>query len=182
MEYERIIYKPGRVTQIIINRPRYRNGISHPMYCELEDARFVFPFGQYDTTVWGFGPRKTKEILFEHRAVPAREAYEFGFVTRIYPNPEILEKETLAYANRIAENEQLTQVHLAKNSINRTMDIQGFTDLVNMANTACQLVNASFTGAEREDMRKSRGIARIPAGSSQPGSKTNGRKGGCISD
>ena len=283
MEYERIIYKPGRVTQIIMNRPRYRNGISHLMYYELEDAfdratadeecrvivhsgagtcfsggndpispeanmtitpartlaatsgeaitreklieklgseeaatnywedqhnyyafemklkkwrdipkptiamvhswcvygavfsaaamdlifasedaMFVFPFGQYDTTVWDFGPRKTKEILFEHRAVPAREAYEFGFVTRIYPDPKTLEKETLAYANRVAENEQLTQIRIAKNSINRTMDIQGSAVSVDMANTAYRLMNASFTEAEHEDMRKSRGIARIP--------------------
>ncbi len=283
MQYERIIYKPGKVTQIIMNRPRYRNGISHPMYRELEDAfdraaadeecrvivhsgagpcfsggndpispeaescitplrtlaalpgeditkqqlieklgseeaaavywddehnyyafemklkkwrdipkptiamvhgwcvygglfsaaamdlifasedaMFVFPFGQYDTTVWDFGPRKTKEILFEHRAVPASEAYEFGFVSRIYPTPEILEKETLAYANRVAENEQLNQIRLAKRCINRTMDIQGFSASVDMANNAYRLMNAKFTKAEHEDFKKNKGIARVP--------------------
>jgi enoyl-CoA hydratase len=283
MDYERIIYQPGRVTRIIMNRPRYRNGISHPMYMELEDAfdratadeecrvivhsgagpcfsggndpispeaqmvvyplrtlaatpgeaitmeqlkekvgseeaaraywesqhnyysyemklkkwrdipkptiamvhgwcvygavfsaaamdiifasedaTFIFPFGQYDTTVWDFSARKTKEILFEHRAVPAREAYEFGFVNRIFSNPEVLEKETLAYANRVAENEQLTQIRFAKNHINRTLDMQGYGVSVDMANTAYRLMNASFTAAEREDMKQSKGIARIP--------------------
>jgi enoyl-CoA hydratase len=283
MQYERIIYQPGRVARITMNRPRYRNGISHPMYMELEDAfdhaaadeqcrvivhsgagpcfsggndpispeanmvvypartlaatpgeiitreelvkrvgseeaaknywaeqhnyyayemklkkwreipkptiamvhgwcvygaifsaaamdlvfasedaMFVFPFGQYDNTVWDFGPRKTKEILFEHRAVPAREAYEAGFVTRIYPNQEVLEKETMAYAARVAENEQLTQIRLVKNHINRTMDLQGFAASVDMANTAYRLMNASFTAAEQEDFKKSKGIARVP--------------------
>jgi enoyl-CoA hydratase len=283
VEYKRIIYKPGRVTQIIMNRPRYCNAVSHPMYLELEDAfdraaadedcrvivhsgagscfsggndagtveaetaimpvrtlaampgeevsreeltrklgsakaaetyywdqhnyyafemkvkkwrdipkptiamvhgwcvygalysasamdlifasedaMFVFPFGQCDTTVWDFGPRKTKEILFEHRAVPAREAYEYGFVTRIYPTPEILQKETLAYAQRVANNELVTQIRIAKNSINRTMDIQGFAASLDMANVNYRLMEASFTELEQEDIKKSKGVARIP--------------------
>lgn len=75
---------------------------------------------------------------------------------------EVLEKETLAYANRVVENEQLTQIRIAKHCINRTMDIQGFTASVDMANIAYQLMNASFTEAELDDMKKSQGIARVP--------------------
>ena len=37
-EYKRIIYQPGRVTRVILNRPRYVNAISHPTYAEIEDA------------------------------------------------------------------------------------------------------------------------------------------------
>ena len=37
-EYKRIIYEPGKVTRIILNRPRYLNAISHPMYGEIENA------------------------------------------------------------------------------------------------------------------------------------------------
>jgi enoyl-CoA hydratase len=127
-----------------------------------EDAMFIFPFGQYDTTIWDFGPRKTKEILFEHRAIPAREAYEFGFITRIYPDYATLEKETLAYAQRVAENEQLTQIRLAKQCINRTLDIQGFAASVDMANVAYRLMNATATDTEREDIAKAKGQARVP--------------------
>lgn len=283
MQYERLIYQPGKVARIIMNRPRYRNGISHPMYMELEDAfdraaadeqcrvivhsgegpcfsggndpispeanmviypvrtlaatpgeaitheelvkrlgseeaaraywseqhnyyayemklkkwreipkptiamvhswcvygavfsaaamdlvfasedaMFVFPFGQYDNTVFDFGPRKTKEILFEHRAVTAREAFETGFVTRIYPDRETLEKETLAYAARVADNEQLTQIRLVKNHVNRTMDLMGFATSVDMANAAYRLMNATLTPAEHEDFKKSKGVARVP--------------------
>ncbi|MFC2069878.1 enoyl-CoA hydratase-related protein [Chloroflexota bacterium] len=38
MEYQSIIYQPGPVTRIILNRPKYLNAISHPMYGEIEDA------------------------------------------------------------------------------------------------------------------------------------------------
>ena len=37
-EYERVIYQPGVVTRIILNRPRYRNAMSHPLLFEMEDA------------------------------------------------------------------------------------------------------------------------------------------------
>jgi enoyl-CoA hydratase/carnithine racemase len=37
-EYKGIIYEPGRVTRIKLNRPRYLNAISHPTYAEIDDA------------------------------------------------------------------------------------------------------------------------------------------------
>jgi enoyl-CoA hydratase len=37
-EYKRIIYQPGRVARIILNRPRYLNAMSHALLGELEDA------------------------------------------------------------------------------------------------------------------------------------------------
>ena len=36
--YKRLIYDPGLVTRIILNRPRYLNTTSHAHICELEDA------------------------------------------------------------------------------------------------------------------------------------------------
>ena len=94
--------------------------------------------------------------------MPAREAYEYGFVTRIYPAPEILQKETLAYAQRVADNELVTQTRIAKNSINRTMDIQGFAASLDMANVSYRLMEASYTEPEQEIVKKSKGVARIP--------------------
>jgi enoyl-CoA hydratase len=282
MEYERIIYKPGRVTQIIMKRPHSLNAISHPMYMEMEDAfdraaadkecrvivlsgagrcfsashdirspearttinpvrtldarpgelvameqrvkelgseeaanayywdehnyyafemklrkwrnipqptiamvhnyciygalfsaaamdlifasedaMFVFPFGQYDTGVWDLGPRKIKELFFEHRAMPAREAYECGFVSRIYPTREILERETLAFAERVAENAQITMLRTAKRAINHTMDIQGYSIALEAANTAYRLMNASTTKEEHEEVMRMGGPARV---------------------
>lgn len=37
-EYKRIIYEPGVVTRIILNRPRYLNSMSHPVLGELGHA------------------------------------------------------------------------------------------------------------------------------------------------
>ena len=38
MKYSRIIYEPGKVTRIRMNRPRYMNALSHPHYVELDNA------------------------------------------------------------------------------------------------------------------------------------------------
>ena len=37
-EYKRIIYQPGRVARIILNRPQYYNAVSHPLFGELDNA------------------------------------------------------------------------------------------------------------------------------------------------
>src|SRR5262249_49799944 len=63
------------------------------------DALFLPSNLQYFSAPWDIGPKKAKEILFEGRFIPAREALELGFVNRIYP-PHELERETLAYAAR----------------------------------------------------------------------------------
>lgn len=235
-EYKRVIYDPGVVTRIIINRPRYRNALSHPTLAEIEhafgraaansecrvivlsgagscfsggddalgltpesapvmasgekapadsmqeygsegevwrhyqdehfhllhgmhgrlrnvmkptiamvhgwcifnafsmastmdlvfaseDALFV-PAGG-DAAFWAFGPRKAMEILYEHRFLTARECHELGLVNRVYPDFATLEKETLGFAYRVADN----PVHLhrrTKETIHHLMDLQGF--------------------------------------------------------
>jgi enoyl-CoA hydratase len=242
MEYSRIIYQPGSVTRIILNRPRYLNGISHPMYKELEDAfdragadkechcivlsgegrcfsaghdhqspesepviakggtkeellkeygsedaleaawwkeHYYFtqelkakwrynpkptiamvhsfchlgayataacmdlifasedalflpaPMGVYDAAPWWFGVRKYKELIFEGRYLPAREALSCGFVSRVFANREILEKETLAFASRVADNYTEDSLPLAKHYINYAQDLQGLPQAVN---------------------------------------------------
>ncbi len=90
-----------------------------------EDALFLPSHFQYFATPWDIGPRKAKEVIFEHRFITAREALAQGFVNRIYPR-EKLEEETLAYANRVAENDPFA-VRVSKFSINHMMDTMGFT-------------------------------------------------------
>jgi enoyl-CoA hydratase len=242
MDYQGIIYQPGRVTRIILNRPQYKNAISHPMYGEIEnavdsftadpncrvlvisgagscfsaghdaigltpesapmladrrtpeqlikdygserevwhqygkqhqyflqemhlhkfhripkptiamvhgycvwggyflagvmdilfaseDALFLAEVGQCDPGTWDWGPRKMLEVIYEHRFLTARECYEMHMVNRVYPSFEILEKETLAYASRVADNERLTFTSLTniKKAVYHTRDLQGFT-------------------------------------------------------
>lgn len=235
-EYKRIIYEPGKVARIIINRPRYLNAISHPVFRELEDAfdcaagdsechvivlsgagscfsagddaigltpesapmmsdeqtpeelmkrygserevwrrywtehdyyvrdmwvnkirripkptiAMVHGYAIYmgwnmaqamdlvfasenalflPTAYWGLwnmGPRKMLEVLYEHRFLTARECLEYHMVSRIYATPEILEKETLDFASRVAEN-PTSDLCRTKQSIYHVMDLQGFT-------------------------------------------------------
>jgi enoyl-CoA hydratase len=93
-----------------------------------EDALFLPSHTQYFSPPWDIGPKKAKEILFEHRFITAWEAYEYGFVNRVFPKNK-LEKETLAYANRVADNylRESFRVRTAKFSINHMLDTMGFT-------------------------------------------------------
>ena len=38
MDYQHIIYKPGKVARVILNRPRYYNAQGHLMRMEMDDA------------------------------------------------------------------------------------------------------------------------------------------------
>lgn len=95
-----------------------------------EEALFLaLPYpADYWTVSWELGPRKTKEILFENRFITAQEGLDLGLVNRVYPR-EDLERETLAYAERVAENDPLALRDL-KLFVNQTMDGMGFTQSV----------------------------------------------------
>ena len=89
--------------------------------------------GTMQLTAMGLSVRKMKEVLFEHRFIPAREAYECGFVSRIYPSREVLEKETLAFADRVAANESPNYIRNIKEALNITMDFAGFSSAMDNA-------------------------------------------------
>jgi len=93
-----------------------------------EDALFLPSHVQYFSMPWDIGPRKTKEILFEHRFMTAWEAYQHGFVNRVFPR-ERLEEETLAYAERVADNylRDPARLRTTKFSVNHMQDALGFT-------------------------------------------------------
>jgi enoyl-CoA hydratase len=107
---------------------------------------------EYFSVPWDIHPRKAKELLFEYRFVDAQEAKEIGFVNRIY-EPEDLERETVAYANRVAEN-TATSVRLAKVATNRAQDLQGYSVGID-AGFADFLVNMETRG------RKPEGVVRL---------------------
>ena len=90
-----------------------------------ENALFLPSHSQYFPIPWDIGPRKAKEFIFEHRFITAHEARTLNFVNRVFPR-EKLEEETIAYANRVAENDPFS-VRSAKFSINHMMDTMGFT-------------------------------------------------------
>lgn len=92
------------------------------------DAQFLGGLMEYMSIPWDIGVRRAKELSFECRFISAAEAYEYGFLNRVLP-PAELEAETFGYAQRVAENSALF-LRVAKQSINRAQDAQGFTNAV----------------------------------------------------
>ncbi len=90
-----------------------------------DDALFLPGLVEYFSIPWDIGVRKAKEYVFESRFLPAAEAERLGFVNRVVPRAD-LERETLAYARRVAENDP-GMVRIAKHAINQMQDAQGFS-------------------------------------------------------
>jgi enoyl-CoA hydratase len=93
-----------------------------------EDAQFLAGFVEYMSIPWDIGIRRAKELCFESRFITAKEAAHFGFVNRVLA-PADLERETYAYARRVAEN-QPGILRFAKLQMNKAQDAQGFTRAV----------------------------------------------------
>ncbi len=80
---------------------------------------------QYFSAPWDVGPKKAKEILFEGRFITAPEARELGFVNQVF-SAETLERETLAYAERVAGRGAVTP-RMTKFMVNNALDMVGYT-------------------------------------------------------
>lgn len=123
-----------------------------------EDALFL---NLADTAIWDMGPRKVLEILYEHRFLTAREAHELRIVNRVYPDFETLEKETMAFAYRVAQESPIA-LRRNKEEFLNTMDILGFTTAVELGRTPYKLV-WRHDAEEGHRMRyEGRGRARTP--------------------
>jgi enoyl-CoA hydratase len=80
---------------------------------------------EYQAHTWEFGARKAKELLFTGGSITAAEAEAIGMVNKVVPLEE-LETATLELARRIATQDSFA-LRLAKRSVNRTLDIMGFS-------------------------------------------------------
>ena len=113
-----------------------------------DDARFLPGLVEYFSIPWDLGYRKAKEILLEHRFITAAEALSYGFVNRIFPVEE-LEAETLAYADRVADNylSDPMWVRMIKMSVNQMQDGMGFSNAMESAfNNYCLMFGLQFEG------------------------------------
>lgn len=93
-----------------------------------ETAEFLGGYVEYNTIPWDIGIRKAKELVFESRFISAAEAEKLGFVNRVLA-PDQLERETLAWVTRVAENTPET-LRMAKIQMNKAQDAAGFTNAV----------------------------------------------------
>jgi enoyl-CoA hydratase len=95
-----------------------------------DDAQFSDPivaFGvnghEYFLHAWELGPRKAKEMLFTGATLSAEECLALGMVNHVVPRAK-LESFTLDLARRIAARPAVG-LHLAKQAVNFSMDLQG---------------------------------------------------------
>ncbi len=93
-----------------------------------ETAEFLGGFVEYNSIPWDIGVRRAKELVFESRFISADEAARYGLVNRVLP-PADLERETFAWARRVAENSP-EALRMAKIQMNKAQDAQGFTNAV----------------------------------------------------
>lgn len=104
--------------------------------CDLvvasEDAFFADPVvGAVGSTAvevlvhpWAMGLRKAKQMLYTGDRIGAAEAHAIGMVNEVVPRDR-LESATLEMAEKIARASSFA-LRLAKRSLNRTAEIQGF--------------------------------------------------------
>ena len=77
---------------------------------------------------WEFGPRKAKEMLFTGDAINAEQAERLGMVNKVVPLDELV-PATMALAQRIARQDAFS-LRMAKRAVNKTLDIQGYTNSI----------------------------------------------------
>lgn len=106
-----------------------------------DDALFLPSHLQLFTAPWDLGIRKAKAVLFEGRFMPADEAFEMGYVHKVVPR-EALHRETIAQAERIADNDPLT-LRMLKSSINRAQDEMGYRNAVHNAHSNYMVLSLS---------------------------------------
>jgi hypothetical protein len=126
-----------------------------------EDALFLWGgLAGGGGVLWDLGLRKAYELILEHRCLTAREAQEYHLVNRVYPDHQILEKETLAYAERVA-SEPPTRVRRVKQQLLALMDYRGFTSGQEALRTPSSQIWRDMA-ADARLRYDGKGIARIP--------------------
>ena len=80
---------------------------------------------------WELGARKAKEFLFTADSWNAEEAHRLGMVNHVVPLEE-LKAFTLAMAEKIAKKPAFA-LKLAKEAVNKTLDIQGQQNAIDQA-------------------------------------------------
>lgn len=93
-----------------------------------DNAEFLPGFLEYNSIPYDIPVKKAKEICFESRFLSAQEAHQLGFVNRVLPLAD-LERETFAYATRVAENSP-TMLRFLKVQLNKAQDQMGYTRAV----------------------------------------------------
>ncbi|WP_428487263.1 enoyl-CoA hydratase/isomerase family protein [Rhodopila sp.] len=123
-------------------------GIVMVMMCDLmvstEDTQFYYPEAKLGTTAGGISslvarmPHKlAMEIMLLGTKVPAKRAYEVGFVNRVVPNGQH-ETEALAMAEQLLESAPLV-ISTLKRLVNEIMPVGPIERMVAVSQTIAQV-------------------------------------------
>ena len=97
---------------------------------------------EYFAHPWELGPRKTKELMLTGDSIDVHEAHRLGMVSKVFPRDELSDK-ALDFARRIASLPTMTAL-MIKESVNETVDNQGFYNSLNACFTIHQLNHAHW--------------------------------------
>jgi enoyl-CoA hydratase len=97
---------------------------------------------EYFAHPWEFGPRKAKELLLTGDSIDADEAHRLGMVSKVFPAGELADS-AVAFARRIATLPTMAAL-LIKESVNQTVDNQGFYNALNACFTLHELNHAHW--------------------------------------
>jgi enoyl-CoA hydratase len=143
-----------KITIAQVHGPVYSAGLMLAWACDLIVAAEGTTFAdvvatrlgmcgvEYFAHPWEFGPRKTKELLLTGDSITAREAYELGMVSKVFPADELAE-QALSFAARIARLPTMTAL-LVKESVNQTVDAMGFPAALSACFSLHQLNHAHW--------------------------------------
>lgn len=149
-----------KITVAQVHGPVYAAGLMLMWSCDLivgaDDVVFADVVGtrlgmcglEYFAHPWELGPRRTKELLLTGDSIDIDEAHRLGMVSKVFPRDE-LEDRTLEYARRIAALPTMTAL-MIKESVNQTLDNQGFFNSLQACFTLHQL-NHSHWAEVHED-------------------------------
>jgi enoyl-CoA hydratase len=104
---------------------------------------------EYFAHPWEFGPRKAKELLLTGDSISIDEAHRLGMVSKVF-KLETLEEDTLNLARRIAKLPTMAAL-MIKESVNQTVDNQGFYNALNSCFTIHELNHSHW--AQKHDNR-----------------------------
>ena len=112
-------------------------GADDVVFADVVGTRLGMCGLEYFGHPWEFGPRKAKELLLTGDSIDVHEAHRLGMVSKVFPRAE-LEDRTLDFARRIALLPTMTAL-MIKESVNQTVDNQGFTNALQATFTLHQL-------------------------------------------
>jgi enoyl-CoA hydratase len=105
---------------------------------------------EYFAHPWEFGPRKTKELLLTGDSIDAEEARQLGMVSKVFPADELADS-ALAFARRVAAVPTMAAL-MIKESVNQTVDNQGFYNALNACFTIHELNHAHWAWVHENRM------------------------------